>query len=226
MSIIAPRSQTAHAVVMMICAGAVIALLWAILRYASETMNPLYMVFWRSLFGAMLLAPMFMRTGVGSLRTKRLPLHFARSAFGVFAMIGIFYSVAHIELAQAVAISYSAPLFATLGAVLILGEKIRARRVFAIVVGFFGMVVVLRPGMESINLGTLAAVMGAAATAGSLLCIKKLSETDAVFFAEQPDVYAWVGAGVILCSTVYIARREAKDGDNSDISAPQPPGHI
>ena len=48
----------------------------------------------------------------------------------------------------------------------------------------------------------------------------------AVFFAEQPDVYAWIGAGVILCSTVYIARREAKDGDTSDITAPQPPGPI
>ena len=116
----------------MACAGFTIAILWAVLRYASETMHPLYIVFWRSLFGVLILAPWMMRQGVSVLKTDRLPLHFLRSMSGFIAMIGIFYSVAHIPLAQAMAINYSGPLFAALGAVLLFGEVFHARRVTAL----------------------------------------------------------------------------------------------
>ncbi|MDX1580690.1 MAG: DMT family transporter, partial [Alphaproteobacteria bacterium] len=94
------------------------------------------------------------------------------------AMVGIFYSIAHIPLAQAMAINYSAPLFATLGAVLLLGEPVRMRRMVAVLIGFSGMLIVLRPGMQAIELGTLAAILGAMGMAASLLCIKRLSATE------------------------------------------------
>ena len=274
---------------MMALASVLIALLWALLRYASEEMHPLYIVFWRALFGAMLLAPWFLRNGVSQLKTKRLPLHFVRSLCGLLAMVGIFYSVATIPLAEAMAINYSGPLFATLGAVLFLGERIRARRIIAVLIGFAGMLVVVRPGLVEVSLGVGAAVLGAVAMAGALLCIKRLSETEAnqtiivygnllclplafllalafwqwptweqlgllfaiglmsttaqlclnralalaevsavlpvdflrlvfvtvlgiTLFGQAPEPFTWVGAAIILASTVYIARREAADG--------------
>ncbi|MFN3230691.1 MAG: DMT family transporter [Alphaproteobacteria bacterium] len=283
------KSATAQAIFMMVCASATIALLWAVLRVASETMHPFYILFWRSVFGVLILLPIFVRAGPSALKTTRLPLHGVRSLSGIIAMGGIFYSVAHIPLGQAMAINYSGPLFATLGAVLILGEPIRSRRMIALAVGFVGMLIVVRPGVEHVNLGVLAALIGVVGMAGSLLSIKKLAETEAnttiifygntlglpislavvlalgvwqwmswmefgllaliglmstvaqlflnralklaeagavlpvdflrlvfvtvlgaVLFDEQPEVLTWIGAGIILCSTVYIARRESR----------------
>lgn len=163
----------------MIAAGAVIATLWGVLRAASETMHPLFMVFWRSIFGVLVLAPFFVHSGIANLRTKHLGLHFGRSLCGFGAMMGIFYSIAHIPLSQAMAINYSGPLFASIGAVLILGEAMRVPRIIALGVGFIGMLVVMRPGVQEIGPGTLAAIFGAVCMAGSLLFIKKLSDTEA-----------------------------------------------
>lgn len=271
---------------LMICASATISVLWALLRWGAETMHPIYMVFWRSLFGAVVLFPLFLRSGVAQLRTRRLPLHFLRSACSLFAMVGIFYSIAHVPLAQGMAVNYSAPLFATIGAAILLGETLHRRRIVAVLIGFLGMLVVVRPGFADIHIGILAALMGAVAMAGSLLCVKKLSATEPTqviilygntlclpislllalnywqpmtwhdagvmaiigvvsstaqwflakalsmadagavlpmdfmrlvfvtiigiaLFGETPDVFTLVGAGLILVSTVYIARREA-----------------
>lgn len=273
------------AIITMACAALSIALLWGVLRFGSQTMHPMFMVFWRSLIGAMVLAPFFLRTGFSGLRTQRLGLHFMRSAFGLGAMVGIFYSIAHIPLSQAIAVNYSAPLFASIGAVLILGEVARRRHVVALIGGFVGMLIIVRPGVQDISLGTSAAVFGAVCMAASFLCIKKLSETEqnaaiivygnmlslplaliialefwqpmgwheigllgiigimstisqwllnralsladasavlpvdflrivfvtilgAAFFDEGLDAFAWLGAGVILAASAYVARRE------------------
>jgi len=163
---------------MMACAGLTIALLWAVLRHASDYMHPLYIVFWRSLFGALILVPWMIRQGPSVMKTSRLGMHFLRSLTGFTAMIGIFYSVAHIPLAQAMAVNYSGPLFATLGAVLLFGEAIKARRVVALVTGFTGMLIVLRPDVDSFSWGMAAAVLGAVSMAGSLLLIRSLGKTE------------------------------------------------
>jgi drug/metabolite transporter (DMT)-like permease len=282
---IAAPPRTVQAVILMICASATISVLWALLRWGAETMHPIYMVFWRSLFGAIVLAPLIARGGPALLRARRLPLHFLRSVCSLVAMVGIFYSIAHVPLAQGMAVNYSAPLFATIGAALLLGETLHRRRIIAVLIGFLGMLVVVRPGVEDVHIGILAALMGAMAMAGSLLCVKKLSATEAtptiilygntlclpialglaiaywqpmtwhnlmvlaiigavsstaqwflakalsmadagavlpmdflrlvfvtilgvVLFGERPDLLTVAGAGLILCSTVYIARRE------------------
>ena len=179
MSPTASSQTNLNAMLMMVCAGAVIAVLWSVLRAASEVMHPLFMVFWRSVFGGLILAPFLIRTGIKALQTNQFILHFGRSLFGFGAMIGIFYSIAHIPLSQAMAINYSGPLFASIGALLLLGEKARGARLMALAVGFIGMLVVLRPGVQEIGSGSLAAIFGAVCMAGSLLCIKRLSETEA-----------------------------------------------
>ena len=55
---IAAPTRTVQAVLLMICASATISVLWALLRWGAETMHPIYMVFWRSLFGAIVLTPL------------------------------------------------------------------------------------------------------------------------------------------------------------------------
>jgi drug/metabolite transporter (DMT)-like permease len=89
-------------------------------------------------------------------------------------------------MATALSINYTAPLFATVGAVLFLGERIRARRVAALIVGFLGMLIVVRPGALPMTPGIAAAVISAIATAFSIVAIRALVASD-----DSRAVAAW-----------------------------------
>jgi drug/metabolite transporter (DMT)-like permease len=96
----------------------------------------------------------------------------------VIATFATFYAVANAPLANVLAINYTAPLFATIGAVLFLGERIRWVRGAALAVGFLGMLLVLRPGTTEMTPGLWAAVISAITTAFSYLAIKQLTGVD------------------------------------------------
>ncbi|MEE8295378.1 MAG: DMT family transporter [Sphingomonadales bacterium] len=261
-------------------------IIWGLIRVASEDLHPFVIVFFRTLFAVLAFAPFLLRHGWVPLKTKNIKLHALRGIFSFFGTLGLFYAVAHVPLADVVAISYSAPVFAAAGVILILGEKVHFRRIAAILIGFIGVLVVLRPGFREIDLGVISAVGGSLALAGSLVVIKLLSGKDrpeaialysflfvlpasligALFFWKVPtlsefliliaigilvalghtalarafryseatavlpldftrmvfasilgvlafgeslDYIAWIGGGVILTATVYVAHREA-----------------
>lgn len=152
--------------------------LWAIIRITSEQVSFPLMVFYRNLFGALALAPMIVGSRFSVLRTGRLKGHALRATTGLLATYTTFFAVAAAPLADVVAISYGAPLFATLAAVAMLGEKIRFRRISAVIIGFLGMLIVLRPGQSSLTLGHWSALGAALATAASMIAIKQLTKTD------------------------------------------------
>lgn len=162
----------------MLVATVLFALLWVLIRIASETLNPILVVFYRTLFGLVFMGPALLRQRATLFTGGRSGLYFVRAAIGLLAMYANFYAVAHAPLADVVAISYASPLFATLVAVLALGEVIRARRVTALAIGFIGVLVVLRPGMQALSPGHYAALAGAVCVAASLATIKMLSDTD------------------------------------------------
>ncbi|MFQ3665859.1 MAG: DMT family transporter [Sphingomonadaceae bacterium] len=169
----------------MVLACVAFAGLWVFIRLLSEAMHPFSVVVWRNLFGLLWLAPMLLMTP-GLLRRERLPGHVQRAASGTIATFATFYAVANAPLAMVLAINYTAPLFATIGAVLFLGEKIRGYRTAALLAGFAGMLVVLRPGAVAIDLPIVAAVVSAIATAYSLVAIKALTGRD-----DPRAVAAW-----------------------------------
>lgn len=167
-----------RAALLMIASGALYAILWACIRYASAQVHPFVIVFFRNVFGLLALAPWLIRTGRAAVKTRRFTGHLARGLASTIAMAGIYYSISAIPLAQVVALSYAAPLFAALGAVVVLGEKLRARRITAILIGFAGMLIVLRPGIETFSLGVGAALVGALGMAGVMLTVKNLADTE------------------------------------------------
>ena len=178
-----------RAALLMVASGAVYAILWACIRYASAHVHPFVIVFFRNVFGLLVLAPWLIRTGRAAVKTRRFGGHLARGLASTLALAGIYYSISVIPLAQVVALSYAAPLFAALGAVVVLGEKLRARRITAILIGFAGVLIVLRPGIETFSLGIGAALVGALAMAGIILAIKNLVDTERpatiVFYANS-----------------------------------------
>ncbi len=159
--------------------------MWVLIRYASREVHAFEIVFFRNAIGTAVLLPMMLRNK-GLMRLDRVRANLRRATSGFIATTGTFYAVAHAPLATALSINYTAPLFATVGAVLFLGEKIHARRVAALVAGFAGMLIVVRPGALPMTAGVLAAVISAVSTAFSIIAIRQLVATD-----DSRSVAAW-----------------------------------
>jgi len=178
MRVIERLPAAARGIAYMLVATSLFAVLWVLIRIASDTLSPLLVVFYRTLFGLAFMAPSLMRQRETLFTGGRTGLYFLRAGIGLLAMYANFYAVANAPLADVVAISYASPLFATLVAVLFLGEIIRARRVTALMIGFVGVLVVMRPGLQTLTPGHLAALTGAVFVAASITTIKMLSQTD------------------------------------------------
>ncbi|MGH8121975.1 MAG: DMT family transporter [Rudaea sp.] len=148
------------------------------LRLATAHVSAFEAGFLRSLFGLVFALPLLIKPGFALLRTRHFSLYLLRSVFGTLAMLGSFWALAHLPLAQAVSISYSTPLFVTIGAVFLLGEVVRARRWSAIAIGFIGVTIIMRPGATNFSVDMLVALAAAAISAGSYISIKFLSRTE------------------------------------------------
>jgi drug/metabolite transporter (DMT)-like permease len=181
----APLPNRVRGPLWMIVACIAFAGLWVLIRLVSRELHPFAIVVWRNFMGLLWLTPMLL-VSPGLLRRDRLRAHVRRATSGVVATFATFYAVATTPLATVLAINYTAPLFATIGAVLFLGERIRRARVAALLVGFAGMLLVLRPGMVPATWGLGAAVVSALATAFSLVAIKALTGQD-----DARAVAAW-----------------------------------
>jgi len=142
-------------------------------------MHPFQIAFFRNVFALSIMLPWLLRHGSVALHTKRVKLHFWRAGIGLAAMLCWFSAVAYMPLAQAVALNFTVPLFATAGAAIFLGEVVRARRWSATVVGFLGVLIILRPGFGEITALTALPVVAAGFMAVTTLIVKSLSRTEA-----------------------------------------------
>ena len=158
----------------------------AIIRHVSTEVDPLEIVFFRNLFGFLAMMPWLMSHGLGAMKTERFGMILLRSFWGFLAMATWFSALAIVPLANAVALSFTAPLFAAIAAVVILKEIIRVRRITALVIGFLGTLVILRPGVDSIGEGELLVIASAVTMALSIVTMKLLTRTE-----DSASLVAW-----------------------------------
>jgi len=93
-------------------------------------------------------------------------------------MLAGFWAIGHLPLSQAISLSYSTPLFVTIAAVIWLGEEVRRRRWAAVIVGFLGVLLIVRPWSNAFSAGSLIAVLAAVLSAIVAIQIKQLSRVD------------------------------------------------
>lgn len=167
-----------RAALLMAASAGLFGLMAIVIRFASHQQHPFEIAFFRCFFGAVFALPLLRVHGIELLRTRRLGFYVARCAAGIVSMLCGFWALVHLPLAQAVALSYSTPLFVTIGAVLFLGEVVRMRRWSAVIVGFIGVLVIVRPTAADFSSATLIALLGAAISGGVTISIKYLSRTD------------------------------------------------
>jgi drug/metabolite transporter (DMT)-like permease len=171
-------SQPVQAIFWMLSSGFFFSCLNAEIRYLSEFLHPFETAFFRNFFGLAFMLPWLFRTGLSGLRTNRLKLYVFRTTLGLISMLCWFTALGMLPLSQAVALSFTAPLFATMGAALFLHEKVRGRRWAATIIGFAGVLIIARPEAVGISLGVALAIGSSVLSAAITLIVKRLSRTE------------------------------------------------
>ena len=198
----------------MLLSAALFAGMAVAIRLASAQVHAFEIAFFRNFFGLIFALPLLSKLGFGLLKTERLPLYFFRCLIGLGAMFSGFWALVHLPLSQAVALSYTTPLFVTIGAALFLGEVIRARRISALALGFVGTCVILKVwtfGASWLSSGVWIALVSSLLGASAAVSIKFLARTEsaeaivfymvlimtplsllpALAFWRWPDAYGW-----------------------------------
>lgn len=135
-------------------------------------------VFLRLAFALLAFMPLLAWRGREMLQTDHLPIYLLRVVIGLAGMTTWFAALAYMPVGEVTAIGFLAPIFGTVGAVFLLRETVGWRRWAATAVGLLGAIIVLRPGVNEVGLGTLFALAAALGMAASGLLIKRLTSRD------------------------------------------------
>ena len=172
------QSSQTKAIILNILSIVFFSIMVIFIRKASENLHILEVVFFRNLLAFIVMLPLLSSTGIAAIKMNNTKLFFMRGFFGAIGMLAGFTCLTLIPLAQATAISFSKPIFITIGATIFLGEIIKARRIAAIIIGIIGMLIIVQPGVNSLSFGIMLAIIAALAHSINALIVKKLTLTD------------------------------------------------
>tara|TARA_B100000965_G_scaffold402498_1_gene428573 strand:+ start:53 stop:955 length:903 start_codon:yes stop_codon:yes gene_type:complete len=255
-------------------------------KFLSDDLHPITICFYRCLMGLIIITPFVAKNNFQALQTDNMRLQIFRALINIISMICWFSAIGMMHFEKATALGFTTPLFTTVLAVLILGEVIRFHRTAALLLGFVGILIIIRPGYMPFEFGTILMLVASLSFSFVLIFVKKLSATDSsltiifyhllymtpaffilslfywenvnlnqliifslmgasgllshwclaqafkmsdttfvmplqftkliwasliglFIFAEQPDIWTWVGGVIIFISVVYITYREA-----------------
>ncbi|MGB0748514.1 MAG: DMT family transporter [Magnetospiraceae bacterium] len=170
--------QTLRGILWMFVYAAVISVMHATVRLVGEGMHPFEVAFFRNLFGLVPLIPWFIKYGSGPLKTGRIGLLAVRGAMNTVCMLAFFSAMTIGPLVDAVALSFTAPIFATFMAMFIFADKVGPRRWIAIGFAFAGVMVILRPGFVEIGVGQTLALAASVGWALCLVMVRDLGRTE------------------------------------------------
>ena len=258
----------------------------ACVKLLSDDLHPVIICFYRCLMGLIIITPFIIKNNFQALQTDNMRLQILRALINIISMICWFTAIGMMHLEKATALGFTTPLFTTVLAVIVLGEVIRFHRAAALLLGFIGILIIIRPGYVPFEFGTALMLIASFSFSFVLIFVKKLSATDSsltiifyhllymtpaffilslfywqsinynqlvifslmgasgllshwclaqafkmsdttfvmplqftkliwasliglFIFAEQPDIWTWVGGIIIFISVVYITYREA-----------------
>jgi|TARA_X000000950_G_scaffold273504_1_gene357372 drug/metabolite transporter (DMT)-like permease len=195
-------SPTVQASLMMLLAMLMFTVMGICIRLSSAFVPVLEIVFFRNALALLILAPILIRSGAASIRMNRPKLFFGRAVINFIGMLSGFTAVTLIPLADMTALTFTSPIFVTIGAALFLGEVIRMRRMAAIVVGFIGALIILRPGLVEVSTGAMLALVSSLTIAIASLIVKKMTETE-----SASSIVFWMvmmQAPIALVPTLFV----------------------
>ena len=151
--------------------------MFGIAKVLMETLPIAEVGMFRFLTSLMFLLPWLITNGLKVLKTERPFAHFWRAFFGATSLLAGIYAVHHLLLADAVVLTFTIPLWSIIMAALFLGERIRFRRALATMIGFCGVLLVVKP-QTGVEPATLVALLAAILATCALTTMKNLTRTE------------------------------------------------
>ena len=148
------------------------------LKIAQEDVNVYVAGFFRFFLGLVIILPYIIKNKDAVLKTTHLKQHFLRAILGLPAMLIYFSALVLLPIEKLTAISFVVPLIVTILAVFFLGEKIYIYRTLALILGFSGMLVIIRPGFVDISIGVYMVLFSALLWSVNIIITKKISKDD------------------------------------------------
>ena len=165
-------------------------LMGTFIKLAQEELNVFTTGFLRFFFGFLIITPYILKTKFEVFTTKNLKIHIIRSALNLPAMLLGFAALAILPLEKMTAIHFIVPIIVTILAVIFLKEKIYLYRSIALVMGFLGMLIILRPGIIDISIGIYMALISSLIWSVVIILTKKVSKDDsAITILSHQYVY-------------------------------------
>ena len=165
-------------------------LMGTFIKLAQEELNVFTAGFLRFFFGFLIIIPYILKTKFKVFNTKNFKIHIIRSALNLPAMLLGFAALAMLPLEKMTAIHFIVPIIVTILAVIFLKEKIYLYRSIALVIGFLGMLIILRPGIMDISIGIYMALISSLIWSIVIILTKKVSKDDsAITILSHQYVY-------------------------------------
>ena len=171
-----------------------------LIRDLSARLPDEVLVFWRSFFSLLFLMPwLLMRLSLRQLRSRRMHLHVMRAVSGLLSMYCLFFALGHMHIASAMLLNQTATLFVPFIAFLLLGEYVPPKVRWAIITGFVGVILVLKPGRGIVSWPALVGLASGLTAAFSVVTIRHSSRTEpAARIVFYFCLYATLGSAVPL----------------------------
>ncbi len=193
------REEVRRGILYMILSVAVFAVVNALVKYEEAVYPVSQVVFFRSIFALLFSFVLVHRDGGFSiLRTHRIAEHIGRGTLQFISMVCVFIAYHLMPLADAVAITFSSPLFLTVLSIPLLGEHVGRHRWAAVIVGFIGIMIMVQPGPGTFSVGAILALANSALSASVTIALRRMSLT------ERPATLVTYQAMVAVALSVLI----------------------
>ncbi len=184
-------SPLSLAILFMVTGGVSVTFMQAGVKLLSGDLHPFVITFFRAFLVIIILMPAIFHSGTSVLATSSVKLQIIRGLVGGSGMVCVFTGLSLVPLAEATTLLFTVPIFTTVLSVLFLSEIVGIRRWLAIICGFAGTLIVMRPDL-SVSFGHLLLIYAALAWALSVLIAKKLTQKDSVL-----SITFWQAAGSV-----------------------------
>ncbi len=167
--------------IFILIASATFPIMGTTVKYLTSELHPFQIAFFRCFFGFMIIIPLIIKKNPSKiLNTKRYPMHILRGLLGVGAMMAGFTALSMLPLATAVTLGFTRILFLVPLAMLLLGEKPGFLRIFLILLGFLGVIIMIDPSNDNniTYFSASLALLGAFLVSCVKLSVKSLSSSE------------------------------------------------
>lgn len=183
----------------MLASALISALNGAVAKVLSESMDPIEIVFYRNLIGVLIIL-YSLKKFPKSIDTSNLHLLFLRGFFGALAMLLFFYTIATIPLGEAIVLNKTSPFFVTILAYYLMKESINLRTFFALVIGFVGIIFIMKPFGLEISYEHILGVLGGFFAAAAYATIKRIKD----IYDARVIMLSFMGVGMIIPIILFL----------------------